>query len=294
MRRYKTLAITMLALALAGATAASAVRQDRGAGQDRALETEGRMRMGPSRFDWRGGRDGHLGVTVRDVEPTGNPPESGEGSRGAAIQAVRGDSPAAAAGLRVDDVIVVFDGETVRSARHLVRLVSETPPGRAVHVTVLRDGARLDVPVVLGDRDAVDGRGWAGFDGRFSVDVPEIELPHMRLPEFGFDFRAREGRLGLSVLEVGDQLADYFGVDRGVLVTAVREDSPAADAGVKAGDVIVTIDGSPVDGVGDLWRHATRADDGAIIELSIVRDRQRMSRSVTVPSSARRARGEPI
>jgi len=288
MTQFRTLAIATVVLALAGVTMASAVRQDR------EVAVERHDRMGPSSFDWMGSRDGRFGVVVRDIEPSEDASAIREGLKGAAIQTVRDGSPAETAGLRVDDVILAFDGEDVRSARHLVRLVSETPSGRPVQVTVRRDGARLDVPVTLGDRGPADGRGWTGFDGRFGVDVPEIELPHIRLPQFSFDVRAREGRLGLGVLEVSDQLAEYFGVDHGVLVTAVREGSPGADAGLKAGDVIVAADGARVDGVADLWRHASRADQGAVIELAIVRDRQPRSVSVTLPSTARRTRGEPI
>ncbi|WP_419948295.1 PDZ domain-containing protein [Candidatus Palauibacter sp.] len=61
-------------------------------------------------------------------------------------------------------------------------------------------------------------------------------------------------RLGVNVRSLGDQLADYFGVEDGVLVTSVAEDTPASAAGLRAGDVIVGIGDEDIDSQGDLTR----------------------------------------
>ena len=89
------------------------------------------------------GPGSHIGVTVRDLEPT----EPNASAGGAVITNVTPSSPAATAGFQVSDVVVEFDGERVRSARQFARLVQETPPGRQVRTTVVRDGKRQDLAI---------------------------------------------------------------------------------------------------------------------------------------------------
>ena len=89
------------------------------------------------------------------------------------------------------------------------------------------------------------------------------------------------GRLGIRLQELGPQLAEHFGVETGVLVTSVNEDSPAAEAGLVAGDVITTIYGRAVDDVRDVQRRVRRADPGEDITLGVVRDKEEIT--VEVP-----------
>src|SRR5262245_6641546 len=99
----------------------------------------------PFRMFW-GGPGSQIGVTVHDIETS-------DGSRqqpqaGAVIDEVRRDSPAERAGLRHGDLVIEFDGERIRSAQQFSRLVQETPAGRTVSATVVRDGRRTVVSVV--------------------------------------------------------------------------------------------------------------------------------------------------
>jgi len=86
-------------------------------------------------------------------------------------------------------------------------------------------------------------------------------------------------RIGISTQTLTKQLADYFGVSEGILVTSVVENSAAAKAGLKAGDVITAVDGEKVDSPGDVTRAINKKEDGPVT-LTVVRDRS--SRSVTV------------
>lgn len=85
--------------------------------------------------------------------------------------------------------------------------------------------------------------------------------------------------IGVGTFPMSDQLAKYFGVDGGILVNTVRDDSPALKAGLKAGDVIVEMDGTPYKGALGLTR-AIDSKNGADITLKIVRDHK--SQTVTL------------
>ena len=93
------------------------------------------------------------------------------------------------------------------------------------------------------------------------------------------------------------QLAEYFGAKDGVLVTSVEADSPAGKAGLKAGDVITSIDGKPVTEPSTLIDAVRSADDGAVVTIDYLRDRKQASSKATLPASekpARRERAKPI
>jgi serine protease Do len=241
------------------------------------------QRLHPFRmFDHDGAQ---IGVSIRD-------PEAGAGAGGAVVEDVRDESPAARAGIKDGDVITEFDGERVRSARQLARLVSETPAGRSVPVTVMRGDSRMDVQVT-----PEAGR----MAGEFAAPPVRIEgMPHLRFEEPpAFEWMPREGarvwawsdrmdrgRLGVAIQSLTPQLAEFFGTKDGVLVTTVREESPAARAGIKAGDVITSIDGKPVGSPRDLIE-AIRGDASADVKISYVRDRKSVDVQVKLPEGER-------
>ncbi len=102
-------------------------------------------------------------------------------------------------------------------------------------------------------------------------------------------------RIGVSTVQLTKQLADYFGIadGKGVLVTSVSDDSPAARAGIRAGDVIISVDGEKVEGSGDVSRAINKKKDGDVT-LTVIRDKNQRSITVTpkaaepVPGSAPR------
>jgi len=234
------------------------------------------------------GRGPEIGVRIVDAS-TG----------GAVIEEVQPDSPAEKAGLRQKDVIVVFDGERVRSARQFSRLVEETPPGRTVKATIERDGQQRDVQITPaeGRRSGIqrDGDGIRAFG-----DLDQLrELGRLgeRLAPFNFNFDfdfpgALSGRrLGVGVSELTDQLAQYFGAKDGVLVTSVTDGSAASRAGLQAGDIITSINGRPVRSREDLVRELRDAT-GDDVTIGIVRDRKETTVTAKIEAAPRRpARG---
>ncbi len=99
--------------------------------------------------------------------------------------------------------------------------------------------------------------------------------------------RGGRGRMGVRLQDLTDQLGDYFGVEGGdgALVTSVTEDSPAAAAGIQAGDVIVAVGAESVDGPGDVAR-AVRSAEAGPTEVTVIRDGQRRSFTVTLEEPA--------
>ena len=107
---------------------------------------------------------------------------------------------------------------------------------------------------------------------------------------------ARGRKLGLDYQQVEGQLAEYFGVEQGegILVTGVVEDGPAFKAGLKAGDVILEVEGQQIRNRRDLFRVAAGLEPGTEITVKVLRDRQAESFTLTVGGEARkpRTRGE--
>lgn len=255
-----------------------------------------------------GGRP-RLGVSTRDLTTEEAKAAGLDGIAGAYVTEVMPESAAAKAGLQVKDVITTIDGETVRSVRHLSRLINETPEGRALQVGIVRGTARQTVSVTPEARAMTrsmprvgpDGPTVRRFERRFAPERDfEFRVPGPRNREGGaqeFFFRgAPDGggrlwvgsrsRLGVMTQSLSGQLATYFGVKEGVLVTQVNENSPAAKAGMKAGDVITAVDGKPVKDAGDIIEHLGRIEAGKTVPVEISRDRAKQTLTVTMATSS--------
>jgi serine protease Do len=254
-----------------------------------------------------------LGVYAEDVSKDNIGRYNLREVRGVGITQVVKDSPAEKAGLRKDDVILRFDGENVTSVRKLNRLVSEVAPDQSVRLGISRSGSEQEVSVTIGKRNesmnAGEGfralQGLPGLRGLMAPEGPGGNVWKWEGPEQGGDgmFFAfgNNRRIGVSTMQLTKQLAEYFGVadGQGVLVTSVAEDSPAAKAGIKAGDVITAIDGEKVDGAGDVARGINKKKDGDVT-LTVIRKGNQRTITVTpnvvkpmvapagVPQSARR------
>ncbi|MEJ7623497.1 MAG: PDZ domain-containing protein [Pyrinomonadaceae bacterium] len=243
------------------------------------------------------GDGGYLGVQTLEVTKENFGKFGLREVRGVAVEKVMENSPAAAAGLREGDVIVRFDGDAVTSTRKLTRLIGEVDPDHQVKLTISRGGSEQEIAATVGKRQAP-----AFGEGNFKMMAPDMiekfnfekfrNLPTMKdLPQiFGmpdapdaqsFTWRGGEGRqIGISVYPVTKQLGERYGVDGGVMINDVHENTPAAKAGLKAGDVVTEIDGKPVKNQLDLIRAINSKKDGDVT-VTIMRDRSRQTISVT-------------
>jgi serine protease Do len=201
---------------------------------------------------------GWLGVSIQPLTQELAKSFGLTGTQGALVAAVSEDSPAARAGLKEGDVIVSFDGKPVEGPRVLPSMVANTPIGRGVPVGIVRDGSRQTVTVTVGNlAESREARATPGAPG-----------------EKGQESRVTE-KLGLALQELTPELAKQLGVqgsDKGVVVTEVKPDSPAAQAGLAAGDVIREVNRTPVQGLQDVEKGLARRQDSGQVLLRVERD----------------------
>jgi serine protease Do len=239
--------------------------------------------------------DGFLGVYAENISRENMGRYHVSTVRGVGVTRVVKDSPAEKAGLRKDDVILSLDGENVSSVRKLNRLVSEMAPDQSVRVSFSRAGAEQEVTATVGKRSNQSFASdmfpegskvwkWEGADPKtFKWEGPLLNRGDLFDNNGGFSFSlGNSRRIGVSTMQLTKQLADYFGIagGKGVLVTAVTEDGPAAKAGVKAGDVITAVDGEAVDSSGDISRVINSKKEGDVT-LTIVRNKSQQTIRVT-------------
>jgi len=250
-----------------------------------------------------------LGVQIADVDANRAREIGMKEEAGAEIQSVSPGSPAEEAGLQKGDVILEYQGTRIEGVTQLTRLVHETPAGRSTTVKIFRDGSTRSVQVKVGERGDRDTpepgkhiqilRGHGDGDGAMQwiqiPDMPDIpEIPNI-------DLEGLEGladldihgllemhgvggrpRLGAIVDDVGPQLAEFFGLKQegGVLVKSVKKGSAGDTAGLKAGDVIVRVDGETIEDTSDL-QLALRERRDKEVRLTVVRDRR--EQTIAIP-----------
>ncbi|MDX6444173.1 MAG: serine protease Do [Blastocatellia bacterium] len=228
-----------------------------------------------------------LGVGTEDISKENMGRYGVREVRGVGVTQVAKDSPAEKAGLKKDDVILRFEGESVTSTRKLGRLVSESSADQTVRITISRGGTEQELTATLAKRNISNLLGASiREDVLRSIEKSWPEMNEKDWPKiqsgdgpFVFSLGANR-RIGVSTQNLTKQLADYFGAkDGGVLITTVSENSPAAKAGLKAGDVITAIDGEKVDSSGDITRAINKKREGEI-SLTVLRDRS--TRTVTL------------
>lgn len=250
------------------------------------------------------GAGGYLGVQTKDVSSENFASFGLTSVRGVAVEKVVEGSPAEKAGLLAGDVIVRINGEDVTSARKLTRLVGEIAPDHTARITVVRGGAERELNATVGKRavPAFENGAFriarpdgAPFEFNFPPvpDVPEFrgQMPRTPAPPAMpgapraegdvFVWRSSGSRqIGIGITPLTKQLADNFGVKGGVMINNVREDSPAAKAGLKAGDIITEVDGKEVANEFDVIRAiAAKKDDD--VTISFVRAGTRNTVNVT-------------
>jgi serine protease Do len=238
----------------------------------------------------RGG-GGYLGIGGMEVTPEKVKALNLKEEGGVLVSSVSEDGPAAKAGIKEGDVVLEFNGIPVQGTVQFQRMVSETPPGRQVKLTIWRNGAQQTVTATIGERKGAftsvgpdDGHAWT-FDMPNMQNLPR--MPELSVPHF--ETITPTPALGIYGEPLGenDQLAEFFGVTDGVLVRSVRKGSAAEKAGIKAGDVITKVDENKVTTSGEITR-TLRGLRGKKTSLTVIVVRNKKETPITVtlePSS---------
>lgn len=233
---------------------------------------------------------GYLGIQTAEVSNENFGKFGLPSVRGVAVEKVTEGSPAERGGIQIGDVIVRVNGEEITSSQKLTRLIGEISPDHTARITVFRNGTERELSVTVGKRPQPKFDE-AGLFGRFE-DFQRVPLPPdapgfkgvpmpPRMPgEPGVYHFGNRRQIGAGLTPLTKELAEYFGVEGGAMVSSVRADSPAARSGLKVGDIIVEVDGKAVKGEGDIVRSMMTKKEGDV-SLTFVRDRNRQTISVT-------------
>ena len=234
---------------------------------------------------------GYLGVTVHDVDPNRAQKEKLANPTGAEVVSLDHDAPAAKAGVHTGDVIQAINGQIVTDAATLTRVLREMPVGKFIDLQIIHNAKVMRVHLQLADRSALVQHAWAHH---FHVPIPE---PAPRVQGFAVqnsyvgdsgpsadsDTPDPQAYVGAEVEPITPQLAKYFGVraGSGLLVRSVEDKSPAGNAGLDAGDIIITGNGMPLETAAD-WLQTLRSNAGRPVTILVLRNRKVLTLSITV------------
>ncbi len=250
------------------------------------------------------GAQGYLGINFRDLSDEQVAALKLKEADGVEIVLVDHDGPAYKSGLRVHDVILEMNGQTVEGEEPLRRMLRDTPAGRTVIFVINRDGQPQTISTQLANRDTVGLEAWERHmtvpeppepgeaswhsNGFLGGGGPSVDVP-------------RHGFLGTAILSssytgallevMGPQLADFFGAQSGLLVRAVDPNSPAEVAGMRAGDVVVKIDAMVVVNNAD-WLKTVHENRGKPLSVIVLRDKKEQILTLT-PDGKKRSSVKP-
>lgn len=233
----------------------------------------------------------YIGVGIMDLDAARAKSLKMKEERGAEITRVEPGGPAEKGGLKINDVILEYDGRRVESMEQLQRLVRESVPGHHIKVEVWRNGAMQTVSVTIESRretmpEDAYGRGiWSelpppGVNWPAEAAMPPIPPFMLEIPPM--QGMAQNAILGVECEPLGDeqQLAEYFGVKDGLLVKMAAAGSPASRAGVKAGDVIVKVEDTRVGTMRELTGALRIASQKSNYQLTVVRNKKEVQLTV--------------
>jgi serine protease Do len=250
--------------------------------------------FGYSSEDFGGGS--YLGVDTRDVTTDRLADLKLKEEHGVEVTLVDQDAPAGKAGVKEHDVILSLNGNQVESVEQLRRMIREIPPGRFVTLGISRSGQPVTLKAQLADRKKAFAMG-GGKSFNFAMPpIPAIPampampsvnatpfVPEMDMP-VSIVVVHSSARSGLMVENLTPQLGDFFGAKngKGVLVRSVEKGSRAEQAGFRAGDVIVKVNGESISDSGD-FTHAMHGRKSSTVTVSIIREKKEQNITLTVP-----------
>ena len=253
------------------------------------------------------GSQSYLGVDLKDIGDDQVAALKLKDSRGAEITRVDHDGPAGKMGLREHDVVIQMNGVAIEGEEHIRRMLSATPPGHTIVLLISRDGQQLTMTAQMADRSVVERQAWEQHLGSPPPQAPATSFPSDEasaagsVPPSGPGTSASRysksfiGSLlssptytGVMLERLGPQLATFFGVANGtgLLVRNVATNSPAAMAGLRAGDIVLRANSQNVGSMSE-WARAIKEAKGRPVSVIVLRDRQQITMVLTPDSKKR-------
>ena len=241
---------------------------------------------------------GYLGIDMRDVSEDQLGALKLKEARGAEITNLDHDGPACKAGMRLRDVILQMNGQMVENEDQLRRMLKDMPVGRSVSFVISRDGQTQTMTMQTADRKMVGLQAW---EQHYSVPAPgpsgvvrgnsfldsksanQAPAPKEHRDLLGTETIILSSSFTGAKLEVmGPQLAEFFGATAGggLLVRSVDTNSPADEAGMKAGDVVVKINSISVANGTD-WTKTVHDNKGKPVPVVVLRDKHEQTLTLT-------------
>lgn len=247
--------------------------------------------MLPAAFAGSNESGAYLGVHISDLTPDLANSLKLNDISGVVVQSIDHDGPACKAGIRNNDVIVSVAGTPIHNTQQMVVVMGTMAAGSVANIAIIRDGRPDNVKVTLGTR-----KNWSAatpvpapnssmakagpMAKGFAAPLPPVAYPaDVEVPLM----TPASARRGIVVEGLTPQLAEFFGVPtgQGVLVRNVQRGSLGANAGLKAGDVIVKIDGQAIRDLAD-WRRSMNISNGKT-SFSIIREKREQVVEMAMP-----------
>lgn len=233
---------------------------------------------------------GYLGVDLRDVSQDELGALKLKDAHGAEIVLVDHDAPAGKAGLREHDVVLQMNGQAISTKEQISRMLRECAPGRLITLLISRDGQQMTVSAQMSTHEEVDREAWQqhvvapDLDSEAGADIAAAAPATPAAPQihagnsFIGSMLPSSTYTGAMMEKMPAQLADYFGAaaGHGLLVSSVKPNSPAALAGMRAGDVVVRANGRPVATSSD-WSKAIKSSKGKPLSVAVLRDKKELT-----------------
>ena len=262
-----------------------------------AQEIEKMPGSGPENFEVFIGGGSWLGVETNEVTAEKVKELKLPAERGVIVGKIVPDSPASKAGLKENDIITELNGQKVEGTAQFRRMIREIPTGRTAQLTVVRDGRSQSISVTIGQQELPRVGGMMRMPmtpGTFAFRVPPPEgLPEIaelgELNAFGVAGIAQP-RLGIDAEDLQGDFGKYFGAPdgEGVLVRNVFRDSPAAKAGIRAGDVITSVDGKHIRQVQELRQAMKATSEAKSLKVGLLRNKSELSVDVQLPARVKK------
>jgi serine protease Do len=220
---------------------------------------------------------GYLGVGVVELTDDRVKALNLKDNQGLEVKLIDQNSPAAKAGIKVNDVILEVNNNAIEDNPQFQNLIGGMAPGAKVTLTIWRNGARQTLTATL------DARPGSLF--LFGPNMPAMPVPAMPpVPPNGVNILPIPSDapvVGFEGEALGPQLAAYFGVKEGVLVRSVSSNTPASHAGLKAGDVVTKVNATPVTSPREIIA-LVRMSGRKSVTFTVVRNKKEMTLNIEI------------